>query len=181
MQISAGRHVRRYHALIFMACYIFWRPFPALPCIVVCHCAERCARCRRSRCRCHILTIFDKLSQYKSYQLKFVDGSGCDGRAGYRRLGKVSKEVFPNPSYKVWSRKKMAHSSSIRARWHYIEASIQYQGSTDSNLLKNFTALLLHQCDRYRSQICNRYRQRFLALEKLFSSSPHSRTVNSSL
>jgi transposase len=43
---------------------------------------HRIAQQRDADLRDHYL---HKISQYKSYQLVFVDESGCDGRAGYRR------------------------------------------------------------------------------------------------
>jgi hypothetical protein len=45
---------------------------------------HRIAQQRDADLRDHYL---HRISQYKSYQLVFVDESGCDGRAGYRRWG----------------------------------------------------------------------------------------------
>jgi hypothetical protein len=56
-----------------------------------------------------------RISQYKSHQLVFINESGCDGRAGYRRWGWSSKGSSPVQATKR-SWKEMAHSSSIRVR-----------------------------------------------------------------
>ena len=45
---------------------------------------HRIAQQRDADLRDHYL---HRISQYKSYQLVFVDESGCDGRAGHRRWG----------------------------------------------------------------------------------------------
>jgi transposase len=88
-----------------------------------------------------------RISKYKSYQLLFVDESGCDGRAGQRRWGWSPKGFSPVHVTK-FSRGK---------RWHILPAYAQdgivlrqvYQGSTDSDLFEDFIARLLHHCNRY--------------------------------
>jgi hypothetical protein len=88
-----------------------------------------------------------RISKYKSYQLVFVDESGCDRRAGQRRWGWSLKGSSPVEITK-FSRGK---------RWHILPAYVQdgillrrvYQGSTDSDLFEDFIAQLLHHCGRY--------------------------------
>jgi transposase len=88
-----------------------------------------------------------KMSQYKSYHLVFVDESGCDGRAGYRRWGWSPKGSSPVQVTKFGRGK----------RWHILPAYAQdgillrrvYQGSTDSDLFEDFVAQLLHHCNPY--------------------------------
>jgi transposase len=77
----------------------------------------------------------------------FVDESGCDKRAGYRRWGWSPKGCYPVQVTK-FSRGK---------RWHILPAYAQdgivlrrvYQGSTDSEVFEDFIAQLLHHCGRY--------------------------------
>jgi transposase len=88
-----------------------------------------------------------RISQYKSYQLVFVDESGCDGRAGYRHWRWSLKRSSPIQVT------KFGHGK----RWYILPAYIQdgimlrrvYQGSTDSDLFEDFIAQLLHHCGRY--------------------------------
>jgi hypothetical protein len=56
-----------------------------------------------------------RISQYKSYQLVFVDESGCDGRAGHRRWGWSPKGSSPVQVTK-FSRGK---------RWHILPVYAQ--------------------------------------------------------
>ena len=88
----------------------------------------------------------------RSYQLVFVDKSGCDRRAGYRRWGWSPKGWSPKGSSPVQVTK-----FGRGKRWHILPAYAQdgivlrrvYQGSTDSNLFEDFIAHLLHHCGRY--------------------------------
>lgn len=88
-----------------------------------------------------------RISQYQSYQLVFVDESGCDRRAGYRRWGWSPKKSSPVETTKFGRGK----------RWHILPAFAQdgillrrvYQGSTDSDLFKGFITQLLHHCGRH--------------------------------
>lgn len=88
-----------------------------------------------------------RIAQYKSYQLVFVDESGCDRRAGYRRWGWSPKGCSPVQVTKFGRGK----------RWHILPAYAQdgillrqiYQGSTDTDLFEHFIARLLHHCGRF--------------------------------
>ena len=88
-----------------------------------------------------------RISKHKSYQLIFVDESGCDGRAGHRRWGWSLKGSSPEHVTK-FSRGK---------RWHVLPAYAQdgivlrrvYQGSTDNDFFGDFIAQLLHHCRPY--------------------------------
>jgi hypothetical protein len=87
------------------------------------------------------------ISKYKSYQFVFVDESGCDRRAGYRRWGWSPKGTAPIQITKFGRGK----------RWHILPAYTQngillrrvYQGSTDSDLFEDFIWHLLHFCGKY--------------------------------
>lgn len=88
-----------------------------------------------------------RMAQYESYHLVFVDESGCDKRAGYRRWGWSLKGTTP----------VLVTKFSRGKRWHILPAYTQdgiilrrvYQGSTDSALFEDFIAQLLHHCGRY--------------------------------
>lgn len=105
---------------------------------------RRIAQQRDADLRDHYL---HRISQYKSYQLIFVDESGCDRREGYRRWGWSPKGFSPIQITKFGRGK----------RWHMLPAYAQggivlrrvYQGSTDSELFEDFIAQLLHHCGRY--------------------------------
>lgn len=87
------------------------------------------------------------MAQFKSYQLIFVDESGCDRRVGQRRWGWSPKGTSPVEVTK-FSRGK---------RWQILPAYTQegillrrvYQGSTDTALFEDFIEQLLHCCGRY--------------------------------
>jgi len=87
---------------------------------------HRIAQQRNANLRDHYL---HRISQYKPYQLVFVDKSGWDGRAGHRRWGWSPKGSSPVQVTKFSRWKKVAHSSSIRARWHHAKASISRLGT----------------------------------------------------
>jgi transposase len=56
---------------------------------------RRIAQQRDADLRDHYL---HRMSKYKSYQLVFVDESGCDGRAGYRRWGGLQRVLLQSRS-----------------------------------------------------------------------------------
>jgi transposase len=105
---------------------------------------RRIAQQRDADLRDHYL---HRIAQYKSYQLIFVDESGCDRRTGYRRWGWSPKGSSPVQVTKFGRGK----------RWHILPAYAQdgivlrrvYQGSTDGDLFEDFIAQLLHHCGRY--------------------------------
>jgi transposase len=105
---------------------------------------RRIAQQRDADLRDHYL---HRISKYKSYQLIFVEESGCDGRARHRRWGWAPKGTSPVHVTK-FSRGK---------RWHILPAYAQdgimlrrvYQGSTDTDLFDDFIAQLLHHCRPY--------------------------------
>jgi transposase len=94
---------------------------------------RRIAQQRDADLRDHYL---HRISQYKSYQLIFVDESGCDRREGYRRWGWSPKGSSPVQIAKFGRGK----------RWHILPAYTQsgillrrvYQGSTDSDSFEDF-------------------------------------------
>ena len=88
-----------------------------------------------------------RMSKYKSYQLVFVDESGVDRRAGYRRWGWSPKGTSPVQVTKF----------GRGQRWHILPAYAQdgimlrrvYQGSTDTAMFEDFIAQLLQHCGRF--------------------------------
>jgi hypothetical protein len=97
-----------------------------------------------------------RISKYESYQLVFVDESGCDRRAGHRRWGWSPKESSPVYITK-FSRGK---------RWHILPVYTQdgivlrrvYQGSTDAEFFEDFVAQLLRRCNPYPKKRSARHR-----------------------
>lgn len=87
------------------------------------------------------------LSAFQSWQLVFVDESGCDKRIGFRRTG--------------WSPLDVAHVQVARfhrdRRYQILPAYTQddillshvYQGSTDSSVFEDFIEQLLTHCGRW--------------------------------
>jgi hypothetical protein len=58
-----------------------------------------------------------KISKYKSYHLVFVDESGCDRRAGYRRWGWSPKGTSPVQITKLSRGKSLASQFVLRPGW----------------------------------------------------------------
>lgn len=88
-----------------------------------------------------------KLSQFRSYQLVFVDESGCDQRIGYRQTGWSPLGATP------------VHVSEFHrgSRYQILPAYTQdgvvisdiFQGSTDAAVFEIFIQRLLQHCQRY--------------------------------
>jgi len=87
------------------------------------------------------------LTSFASYQLVYIDGSGCDRRGGFRRtdwspLGSTPVQI-----------EKFHHGQ----RYHILPAYTQdgillsriFQGSTDGDVSEDFLEELLQWCDRW--------------------------------
>lgn len=87
------------------------------------------------------------MSAYRSYQLVYVDESGCDKRIGFRRTGWAPLGVAPV---------QVAQFHRGR-RYQILPAYTQdgillsrvFQGSTDSDVFEDFIAELLKHCGRW--------------------------------
>jgi hypothetical protein len=90
---------------------------------------------------------FHQLSAFRSYQLVYIDESGCDTLIGFRRTGWSSSGVTPVRSAKF-------HRGR---RWQILPAYTQegvilsrvFQGPTDSWVFEDFIEQLLHHCGRW--------------------------------
>ncbi|KAI9146672.1 hypothetical protein HJFPF1_13577 [Paramyrothecium foliicola] len=88
-----------------------------------------------------------RISKYKSYQLVYIDESGCDKRTGLRRWGWSPKGTTPVQVAKF----------TRGGRYHVLPAYWQgglmlrqvYQGSTDMAMFDQFIERLLQHCGRF--------------------------------
>lgn len=87
------------------------------------------------------------ISEYHSYQLVYVDESGCDKRTGIRRTGWSPPGITP-----------VERSKFHRGQRHQILPAYSqdgvvlydiYKGSTDAALFEDFIERLLHHCKRF--------------------------------
>jgi hypothetical protein len=100
----------------------------------------------RSKCRPPRLTYLHNLSSYSSYQLVYIDGSGCDKRIGFRRTGWSPLGVTP---IKVAQYQRESQYQILPAYTQDgILLSRVFQGSTDSAVIENYIEQLLHHCGR---------------------------------
>jgi transposase len=88
-----------------------------------------------------------RISKYKSWQLIFIDESGCDKTIGNRRHGLAPKgetpvQVSPFSRGSRWNILPAYWQGGVIKRW-------VYQGSTDTQLFDMFIEQLLHHCGRY--------------------------------
>lgn len=105
--------------------------------------ARRIARERNADLRDHYLY---QLSEFRSYHLVYVDESGCDKRAGFRRTGWSPRGVAPV---------QVSHFQRGQ-RYQILPAYFQdgvlmsrvFQGSTDARLFEDFIEQLLYHCGR---------------------------------
>jgi hypothetical protein len=103
--------------------------------------AQRIAQERNTDLRDYYL---HQLSDFRSYHLVFIDESGCDKRAGFRRTGWSPHGVAPV---------QVSHFQQGQ-RYQMLPASCQdlmsrvFQGLTDTNLFEDFVEQLLHNCGR---------------------------------
>lgn len=85
--------------------------------------------------------------EYHSYQLVYVDESGCDKRSGIRRTG------WSPPGITPVERSKFHRGQRYQILPAYSQDGIVishiYKGSTDAALFENLIEQLLHHCGRY--------------------------------
>jgi transposase len=88
-----------------------------------------------------------QLSEFRSFHLVFIDESGCDKRAGFRRTGWSPHSVAPVQV----SHFQRGQQYQILAAYCQdgILMSQVFQGSTDANLFEDFVEQLLHHCGRW--------------------------------
>jgi transposase len=106
--------------------------------------ARRIAQERNADLRYHYL---HQLSDFRSYHLVFIDESGCDKRAGFRRTGWSPRGVTPVQV----SRFQRGQRYQILPAYCQdgILMSRVFQGSTDASMFEDFIEQLLHHCGRW--------------------------------
>jgi hypothetical protein len=106
--------------------------------------ARRIARERNAELRDYYLHT---ISSFQSYHLVYVDESGCDKRAGYRRTGWSPLGVTPVQI----SRFHRGQRYQILPAYAQdgVAFSRVFQGSTDAVVFEDFIQQLLHHCGRW--------------------------------
>jgi transposase len=106
--------------------------------------ARRIAQERNADLRNYYL---HQLSDFRSYHLIFIDESGCDKRAGFRRTGWSPGGVAPVQV----SRFQRGRQYQILPAYCQdgILMSRIFQGSTDASIFEDFIEQLLHHCGRW--------------------------------
>jgi transposase len=87
------------------------------------------------------------LSEYEDKQVVYVDETGCDKRAGYRRMGWSPFGVTPVQVAR-FQRGQRYHILPAYTCDGILHARI-YQGTTDSTVFEDFIAELLSLCGRW--------------------------------
>lgn len=90
---------------------------------------------------------FHKLSEYQSYQLVYVDESGCDKRIGFRRTGWSPLGIRPVQVAKFHRGQRYQISPAYAQDG--ILLSRVFAGSTDAVVFEDFIAQLLQHCGRW--------------------------------
>lgn len=88
-----------------------------------------------------------KISQYASYQLVFVDESGCDKRVGYRRTGWSPEGVTPVQVAR-FRRGERYQILPAYAQDGLVYAKV-YEGTTDGSVFENYIRGLLLHCGEW--------------------------------
>jgi transposase len=88
-----------------------------------------------------------RLSSFRSYQLVYVDESGCDTRVGFRRTGWSPLGVTPVQIAKFHRGRRYQILPAYSQNG--ILLSRIFQGTTDSAMFEDFIEQLLHHCGRY--------------------------------
>jgi hypothetical protein len=87
------------------------------------------------------------ISEYHSYQLVYVDKSGCDRQTGIRKTGWSPLGITPT------ERSKFHHGQYYQILPAYSQDGIVlshiYQGSTNTALFGDFINQLLHHCRQF--------------------------------
>lgn len=87
------------------------------------------------------------LSDFQSYHLVYIDESGCDKRAGFRRTGWSPRGVAP--VQKARFRRERRHQILPAYAQDGIVLSRVFQGTTDRAMFEDFIAQLLCHCGRW--------------------------------
>ncbi|GAM38322.1 hypothetical protein TCE0_033r08956 [Talaromyces pinophilus] len=87
------------------------------------------------------------LSWYRSYQLVYVDESGCDRRVGFRRTAWSPVGVTPVQISQF--RREQRYQILPAYAQDGIVLSRVFQGSTDAAAFEDFVAQLLQHCNKY--------------------------------
>lgn len=87
------------------------------------------------------------LSPYSSYQLVYVDESGCDKRAGFRRTGWSPLGVTPVQISKFHRDQRYQILPAYTQEG--VLLSRVFQGSTDATMFEDFIKQLLQHCNRW--------------------------------
>ena len=88
-----------------------------------------------------------RMSQYASYQLVFVDESGCDKRVGYRRTGWSPRGVTPVQVAR-FRRGERYQILPAYAQDGIVYAKV-YEGTTDGSVFEEYIRELLLHCGRW--------------------------------
>jgi transposase len=88
-----------------------------------------------------------KLSDCLSYQLVFIDESGCDKRSGYRRRGWAPSGATPVQVDEFQRKQRFQILAAYTQRG--VELARIYPGSTDAALFEDFIKQLLHHCGKW--------------------------------
>ena len=88
-----------------------------------------------------------KLSAFKSYQLVYIDESGCDKRAGFRRTGWSPLGVTPVQVAR-FHRERRSQILPAYTQDGIIHFRV-FQGSTDGEVFEEFLEELLPHCGRW--------------------------------
>ncbi|EAU30139.1 conserved hypothetical protein [Aspergillus terreus NIH2624] len=106
--------------------------------------ARQIAKERNADLRDHYLY---QLLSYKSYQLVYVDESGCDKRTGFRRTGWSPLGITPVQISK-FHRDKRYQILPAYAQDGVVISRV-FQGSTDGRIFEDFIQQLLQHCNRW--------------------------------
>ncbi|GFF55645.1 transposase [Aspergillus lentulus] len=87
------------------------------------------------------------LSSFSSYQLVYVDESGCDKRVGFRRTGWSPLGVTPVQITKF--RRDQRYKILPAYTQEGILLSRVFQGSTDARMFEDFIEQFFHPCNRW--------------------------------
>lgn len=88
-----------------------------------------------------------EISEFQSYQLVFIDESGCDKRAGIRRIGCSPLGITPIEVSKFHRDK---HYQILRAyAQDGIVPSRIFRVSTDASIFEDFIEQLLQHCGKW--------------------------------
>lgn len=88
-----------------------------------------------------------RLSRYSSYQLVYVDESGCDKRAGFRRTGWSPLGVTPVQISKFHRDQRYQILPAYTQKG--VLLSRVFQGSTDAAVFEDFIEQLLQHCNKW--------------------------------